>query len=55
MKRAIVVNVFTLSTLIILSNCGYISWESYLGTKSDQVIPVSAAGEIPERKELEQA
>ena len=55
MKRAIVASLFIFSTLIFLSNCGHLSREYYLGANSDQVIPVSAVGDIPKRKELEQA
>ena len=55
MQRAIVGSVFTLSILFILSSCGYLAEGDYLGTKTDQVIPVTAVGEIPKREELEQA
>ena len=55
MNRAIVVSFFTLSLFFILSGCGYLAEADYLGTKTDQVIPVSAVGDIPKRQELEQA
>jgi mono/diheme cytochrome c family protein len=55
MQRAIIFSVFIFSTFFLLSNCGHLSGGNYLGAKSDQVIPVGAVGELPKRKELEQA
>jgi mono/diheme cytochrome c family protein len=55
MKRAILISIFILSTLLILSNCGHLSEGDYLGAKSDQVLAIRAAGDIPKRQELEQA
>lgn len=54
MKRYLYSCIF-LSSLLTIYSCGNLKESDYLGTKTSEVKPVSAVGDIPQRIELEQA